>query len=112
MGRTHKLTLNILKENTDFRNMSPMRVYRMIKAFVTVGLVVFLLMPNRLYAQYEYIDINTPHLRKIPLAIPLFVSLEDAAADQEVLNKTGEIQRVDQGKEQRRHHCSRLEHRV
>jgi TolB protein len=68
-----------------------MREYRIIKVLLTVILVVFLLLPNRLYAEYEFIDIDTPHLRKIPLAIPLFVSLDDPAADLDVLNKTGEI---------------------
>jgi TolB protein len=68
-----------------------MKIYRIIKMLLPVILGIFLLMPNRLYARYEYIDINTPHLRKIPLALPLFVSLGDPAVDQDTLNKTSEI---------------------
>jgi len=67
-----------------------MRKYRIVKVLLPLATAIFFLMANRLHA-YEYIDINTPHLRKIPLAIPLFVSLGDTEADQEALNKTSEI---------------------
>jgi len=44
-------------------------------------------------AQYDYIDINNPFLRKIPLAIPDFSSLGNPAADPQVLQEADRILR-------------------
>ncbi len=38
-------------------------------------LVFFLVFTGLCYADYDYIDINSPSMRKIPLAVPLFKSL-------------------------------------
>jgi TolB protein len=70
---------------------SLMKGYRMIKVLLWAVATVFLLVPNWLHAEYEYIDIDTPYLRKLPLAIPLFVGLSDGAVDQATLEKTTEI---------------------
>jgi TolB protein len=68
-----------------------MRKYQKINVLMAIAVLIFIFMTDRSYAQYEYIDIDTPYLRQIPLAIPLFVSLSDPTVEQEVLDKTTEI---------------------
>jgi TolB protein len=43
------------------------------------------------HTKYEYIDINNPFLRKIPLAIPLFINMSGNATNQEVRDEATEI---------------------
>jgi len=68
-----------------------MRKLRPIMVLLFAAAAIFGLIPDRLDAQYEYIDIDTPYLRKIPLAIPLFVNLSDDPVDPGTLEKTTEI---------------------
>jgi TolB protein len=53
--------------------------------------VTVLFMPAAVNAQYEYIDINKPFLRKIPMAIPVFVSLSEPAVDQQELRHAADL---------------------
>jgi len=54
----------------------------MIKYLIkTICLAIFLplfITPGLCWADYDYIDINNPFLRKIPIAIPVFSSLPDS----------------------------------
>jgi TolB protein len=68
-----------------------MRSYQKINVLMVFAVSIFLFMSDRCYAQYEYIDIDTPYLRQIPLAIPLFVSLAETIVEQEILETTTEI---------------------
>jgi TolB protein len=43
------------------------------------------------HAQYDYIDINNPFLRKIPIAIPIFSSLPDSNTKKPVLKKASDL---------------------
>ncbi len=54
-------------------------------------LVLILLLPATSFGQYEYIDINKPFLRKIPMAIPEFSRLSEAATDEPPLKQATEI---------------------
>ena len=62
-----------------------------IKQTLKLIAVVVLLVPTTVCAQYEYIDINKPFLRKIPMAIPEFVSLTEPAVDQKELLRTADL---------------------
>jgi TolB protein len=52
---------------------------------------IFLLLPALSSAQYEYIDINNPFLRKIPMAIPDFSPFGDAGTDPALLKQSTDI---------------------
>ena len=54
-------------------------------------LVLILLLPATSFGQYEYIDINKPFLRKIPMAIPEFSRLSEATTDAPPLKQATEI---------------------
>jgi TolB protein len=56
---------------------------------ITLVAILLIGAPGR--AKYEYIDINNPFLRKIPLAIPLCVSVSDSDTDEIVLREATEI---------------------
>jgi TolB protein len=53
-----------------------------IKIFTVIAVVTWLVFPRLCQAEYDYIDITNPFLRKIPLAVPLFknMSADDATA--------------------------------
>ena len=53
--------------------------------------LILLLPPAVSFAQYEYIDINNPFHRKIPMAIPDFSPLGDAATDRALLEQSTDI---------------------
>ncbi len=63
-------------------------VFNLVK--VTLLLIVILL-PATAFGQYEYIDINKPFLRKIPMAIPEFSRLSEAGTDAPPLKQATEI---------------------
>lgn len=57
-----------------------MTYFRVI--FLSLLAVVFILTaPAKTHAGYDYIDINSPFLRKIPLAVPLFKAKAESVAD-------------------------------
>ena len=53
--------------------------------------LTFLLLPTISFGQYDYIDINKPFLRKIPMAIPEFSPLDEASTDPPPLKEATEI---------------------
>ena len=53
-----------------------MTTERLLRLLLTV-LIMMLIRPAGSHAQYDYIDISNPFLRKIPMAIPEFVGLDD-----------------------------------
>jgi len=61
-----------------------------IKIISLVALALFI-MPVLCHADYDYIDINNPFLRKIPIAIPVFSSLPDSKAKKPVLKKASDL---------------------
>lgn len=62
-----------------------------IKQTLKIIAVTVLLLPTIVSAQYEYLDINKPFLRKIPMAIPVFVNLSEPALDQKELLRTADL---------------------
>jgi len=61
-----------------------------IKIISLVALASFII-PGLCHADYDYIDINNPFLRKIPIAIPVFSSLPDSNSNKQVLKKSSNI---------------------
>ncbi len=61
-----------------------------IKIISLVALALFI-MPVLCHADYDYIDINNPFLRKIPIAIPVFSSLPDSETKKPVLKKASDL---------------------
>jgi TolB protein len=57
---------------------------RSLKTFWTVALLLCLI-PSPGRAQYEYLDINKPSLRKLPMAIPYFAGLAGEPAESPLL---------------------------
>jgi TolB protein len=53
--------------------------------------LALLIIPGFCLADYDYIDINNPFLRKIPLAIPVFSNLLDSNANKPVLKKASDL---------------------
>lgn len=53
--------------------------------------LVILLLPMTSYGQYEYIDINNPFLRKIPMAVPVFSGLTNESTDPALLQRATDI---------------------
>ena len=58
-----------------------------IKSITWALMIVCILTPALARGQYEYIDIDKPFLRKIPMAIPNFVALTNSSANQGTLKK-------------------------
>ena len=56
-----------------------MKRNRIVTFFFVLGLMVCFLNPTTGAAVDDYIDIDNPQLRKIPLALPLFVPISNAA---------------------------------
>lgn len=54
--------------------------FSIYKFSAAAALLWLLILPRAGWPAYEYIDINNPFLRKIPIAIPEFVNLPDSAA--------------------------------
>ncbi|MEJ2478379.1 MAG: hypothetical protein P8Y40_12960 [Desulfobacterales bacterium] len=52
---------------------------------------IFLLLPAVVFGQYDYIDINNPFSRKIPIAIPAFAALNPNGTDPALLKKATDI---------------------
>ena len=52
---------------------------------------IILLLPAAVFGQYDYIDINNPFSRKIPMAIPAFAALSPDGTDQALLKKATDI---------------------
>ena len=65
-----------------------MKRFQIIICFTAFALFVI---PGICQAEYDYIDINNPFLRKIPIAIPIFSSLTDSNTKQPVLKKTSDL---------------------
>jgi len=67
----------------------------MRKYFIkTICLAIFLpllIMPGLCWADYDYIDIKNPFLRKIPIAIPVFSSLPDSKTKKPALKKASDL---------------------
>ena len=55
------------------------------RIIVVVSTIIIFHMPSFALGQYEYIDINKPFLRKIPMAIPDFVPLSGSQAEEATL---------------------------
>jgi TolB protein len=53
--------------------------------------LAFFIIPGLCHADYDYIDINNPFLRKIPIAIPVFSSLSDSKTRKPVLKKASDL---------------------
>ena len=64
-----------------------MKRFQIIICFAVFALFT---MPGICQAEYDYIDINNPFLRKIPIAIPIFSSLPDGNTKNPVLKKTSD----------------------
>ena len=56
-----------------------------IKSFFAV--IALFIIPGVCHAEYDYIDINNPFLRKIPIAIPIFSNLTDSSVNKSDLKK-------------------------
>ncbi len=58
-----------------------------------LGILLSVMLPNVPYAnaQYDYIDITKPFLRKIPIAIPVFKAINGTAPERETGEKGAEI---------------------
>jgi len=67
-----------------------MRKYLIKTICLTIFLALFI-MPGLCHADYNYIDINNPFLRKIPIAIPVFSILPGSKANKPVLKKASDI---------------------
>ncbi|MGB5616768.1 MAG: Tol-Pal system beta propeller repeat protein TolB [Desulfobacterales bacterium] len=52
---------------------------------------IILLLPAAVFGQYDYIDINNPFSRKIPMAIPAFAALNSDGTDPALLKKATDI---------------------
>ena len=65
-----------------------MKRFQIIICFAAFALFII---PGICQAEYDYIDINNPFLRKIPIAIPIFSSLTDSNTKQPVLKKTSDL---------------------
>jgi hypothetical protein len=52
---------------------------------------IILLLPAAVFGQYDYIDINNPFSRKIPMAIPAFAALNSDGTDPALFKKATEI---------------------
>jgi TolB protein len=50
-------------------------IFIFFKRVCPVAIIFFLIVPFSCWAGYDYIDINTPYLRKIPMAVPLFKTM-------------------------------------
>ncbi len=61
-----------------------------IKIISLIALAWFIL-PGLCHAEYDYIDINNPFLRKIPLAIPVFSNIADTKTKKRVLKKASDL---------------------
>jgi len=61
-----------------------------IKIISLIALTLFII-PGLCRADYEYIDINNPFLRKIPIAIPIFANLPDSETKGSVLKKASDL---------------------
>ena len=60
-----------------------------IKSFFAV--IALFIIPGVCHAEYDYIDINNPFLRKIPIAIPIFSNLTDSSVNKSDLKKTSDL---------------------
>ena len=58
---------------------------------VMIWLLLHFCAPSNGWAQYDYIDISNPFLRKIPLAIPEMVNLPGSEAPDEILTQTTQM---------------------
>lgn len=65
---------------------------RFFRAFALITTVAFtLLLPTRGRADFEYIDITNPFLRKIPLAVPVFKSMTPNNTENQVAEETANL---------------------
>ncbi|MDY6790160.1 MAG: Tol-Pal system beta propeller repeat protein TolB [Thermodesulfobacteriota bacterium] len=62
----------------------------LIKILPLVALALFII-PGLSHADYDYIDINNPFLRKIPMAIPVFSTLPNAKAKKTILKRASNL---------------------
>lgn len=67
-----------------------MRKY-LIKTICMAIFLALFIMPGLCHADYDYIDINNPFLRKIPIAIPVFSSLPDSKTEKPALKKASDL---------------------
>jgi len=67
-----------------------MRNY-LIKFLCLITFLTLFIIPVLCHADYDYIDINNPFLRKIPIAIPVFSSLPDSKTKKPVLKKASDL---------------------
>jgi TolB protein len=56
-----------------------------------VTVFAILLLPAAVFGQYDYIDINNPFTRKVPMAIPAFAALNPDGTDPALLIKATDI---------------------
>ena len=61
------------------------------KIKICLAVLALFFMPELCHAKYDYIDINNPFLRKIPLAIPIFANMADTKPKKPVLKKTSDL---------------------
>ncbi|RZB31759.1 MAG: TolB protein [Desulfobacteraceae bacterium Eth-SRB1] len=63
--------------------------------FNIIGLIavihLFFIGPALCQAGYDYIDINNPFLRKIPIAIPLFKTVSESPVEKRMSNKSSDL---------------------
>jgi TolB protein len=68
------------------------RIVKWIRRAVLLGLIGgLLLVPALSWADYEYIDITNPFLRKIPLAVPVFKSLTPNDAEKKIAQEASDL---------------------
>ncbi|MBT8356781.1 MAG: hypothetical protein KJO61_03320, partial [Deltaproteobacteria bacterium] len=65
-----------------------MKRFQIIVCFAAFTLFII---PGICRADYDYIDINNPFLRKIPIAIPIFSSLTDNKIKKPILKSTSNL---------------------
>ncbi len=63
----------------------------LIKTICPAIFLALFIIPGLCHADYDYIDINNPFLRKIPIAIPVFSSLPDSKTNKSILKKASDI---------------------
>ena len=66
-----------------------MKFYRIL--VMTTVLVCTLALAESSPAQYNYIDIDNPFLRKIPMAVPVFTDLDDSKTDNQTLQDGSDL---------------------
>ncbi len=64
--------------------------YIMRMAYLII-VAIFIISPSAAQAEYDYIKISDPFLRKIPLAIPLFKAQEAGQANSTIAKKSADL---------------------